>query len=138
MGLNNLGSIVPVGLVTVVLGRIVGSGNNNTSVAAQSSDSIGKLWGGAQTGEQVGLEAIGGKDTGGGLSKNVGEPSGIVGYNGGKLTCLGLFGEGLDDVVCQALGGVVDNPGVHAVCSTTDNASQTTSSEFQVLVEAVF
>ena len=138
VGLNNLGTVVPVGLVAVVLGRIVGSGNYNTSVAAQSSDGIGKLWGGAQAGEQVGFEAIGGKDTGSGLSENVGEPSGIVGYNGRKLSCLGLFGIGLDEVVCQALGGIVDNPGVHAVCSTTDNASQPTSTEFQILVEAVF
>ena len=72
VGLDDLGAVVPVGLVAVVLGRIVGGGYHYAGVAAQGSDGVGQFRGGTQTGEQVGLEAVGGEDAGGGLGEDIG------------------------------------------------------------------
>ena len=53
-GRGDLGAIVPVGLVAIVFGRIVGGGHDHPGVGVEVADREGELGGGPQGGKEVG------------------------------------------------------------------------------------
>ena len=106
---------------------------NNTALAAQFANCKAQFGGRTELIEQVNLEAVRGENIGYTLSKKARIITRIVSHrNLNFLTCKTLF-----QIVRQTLGCHTYGVLVHTVRAHAHNATQTTGTELQVLIEAL-
>ena len=101
--IGHLAAIRAVGLVAVVLGGVVGSGDHDTGIALVVTGGKAQGRHGHQGIIDAHLDAVGGQNTGGGLGKDIALQAAVVADGDSLAAALGL------DPVCQALGGLTDN-----------------------------
>jgi len=89
---DDLGTVIPVGFVTVVLLGVVGGGQDNAALAAQFADGKRHFRCGAEVFKQVDLDAVGREDVGRYLGKLAAVVAAVVTNDHGNL---GQVGEGL-------------------------------------------
>ena len=128
-----LRAVVPVGFVPVVLGRVVGGGDDDTALGVQVTDGEGDLRRGAEAVEQIGFDAVGREDFG----AHPGEGVGIVADVAADHHRDRFPGELFLQVVGQSLGGGADGVTVHAVGAYAHDAAHAAGAEFEVLVEGI-
>ena len=128
---GQLCTVLPVGLVAVVLLGIVGGGDVDARDALQLAEREGQLGGGAELVEEVGGDVGGGQDTGGGLGEELGVVAAVVGD--GNTVSGAAF---LDNQLSQTLGGVGHGMDIHGVHTHLHGAAQTSGAEGEVVGEA--
>ena len=129
--IGHLAAIRAVGLVAVVLGRVVGSGDHDTGIALV-------VTGGKAQGRHrhqgiidAHLDAVGGQNTGGGLGKDIALQAAVVADSHSLAAALSL------DPVCQTLRGLTHNIDIHTVGASAQNAAQTSGAKLQSHSKAV-
>ena len=131
---QNLSTVAPVSLVTVVLLRVVRSSYVDTSLGTELTDSERNLRCRTEALEEISLDAIGREDGSYGLSEETGVVTAVVTYHYRKVL---LTWESLEDVVSKALCSHTNDILVHAVGTCAHDTAQTTSTELQVLIECI-
>ena len=116
-GRGDLGAVLPVYLVAVVLRRVVAGRHHDARRAAQGAQRKGKLRGGTEGIEHIGLDAVGRQAQRRHVRELRRHAPGIVGD--GNALPLGAL---LQDEIGQPLGGLADRVDVHAVGSGPDHA----------------
>ena len=134
VGREDLGAVVPVGLVAVVLARIMAGGDVHTSLGTELTDGEGYLRCRTQTLKEVDLDAVGREDVGTSLGKKARVVAAVMAHNHGEVAAAG---ESLEDIIGKILGGHAHNVAVHAVGAGSHDAAQSTGAELEVLVEGV-
>ena len=132
---QNLSTITPVSLVTVVLLRVVRSSNVDTSLGTELADSEGNLWCWAEALEEISLDTISREDGSNSLSEETRVVTAVMAYNNRKVL---LTWESLENVVSKALCSHTNDIFVHSVGTCAHNTAQTTSTELQVLIESIY
>ena len=132
---QNLSTITPVSLVTIVLLRVVRSSYVDTSLGTEFTDSERNLWCRTEALEEISLDAIGREDGSYGLSEETGVVTAVVTYHYRKVL---LTWESLEDVVSKALCSHTNDIFVHSVGTCAHNTAQTTSTELQILIESIY
>ena len=123
--IGHLAAVRAVGLVAVVLGRVVGSGDHDTGVAVIVAGSKTQSRHGHQGIVDAHLDAVGCQNACGGLGKNIALQAAVVADGHGLGTTLGQH------PVCQTLRCLTDNVDVHAVGTSTQHAAQTGGTKLQ-------
>ena len=131
---QHLGAVVPVGLVSVVLLRVVRGRDVHAGLGAELADGKRDLGRGAQRLEEVGLDAVGREDVGHRLGEGARVVAAVVAHHDAQVLAAG---EGLEDVVGEALRGHADDVLVHAVRARAHDAAQAARAELEVLVEGL-
>ncbi len=108
--------------------------NDNTRCRAQFPDTEGQNGSRLQFRIQICPDSIGTQNLGGIQRKIRGLPSGVIGND--NAVCH-RFVTGFFDIIRQPLGRPGHGVTVHPVGACTDNASQASRAEFQILIEAV-
>ena len=123
--IGHLAAIRAVGLVAVVLGGVVGSGDHDTGIALVVAGGKAQGRHGHQGIIDAHLDAVGGQNTGGSLGKDIALQAAVVADGDSLAATLGL------DPVCQTLGSLTDNIDVHAVGTGTQHTAQTGGAKLQ-------
>ena len=134
VGGNHLGTVVPVGLVAVVLLGVVRGGEDYTTLATQFANGKRYLGRGTQGVEQIDLDTVGREDVGSHLGKTAAVVAAVV---TDSHLYLRKIGKCLLQVVGQALRGGTHGVDVHAVGTGTHDAAQTARTKFEILVEGL-
>ena len=127
-------AVVPVHLITVVFGRVVGGGDHHAGLASQMTNGKRKLRRGTQALKQVHPNAVGRKY----FCSYPGKQRAVVARIVGDGHFGSTFTKGLVDVVGQALSGHADGIPVDAVGARTHDATQASGAKFQIGVEGLF
>ena len=129
--IGHLAAVGAVCLVAVVLGGVVGRSDHDARVAvvvpggkAQCRDRVQRVI-------DADFDAVGGEDAGRGFREVPALETAVIGDGDGLSAALGL------DPVCDALGGLTDDPDVHTVGTGAQRAAKAGGTEFQRDGEAV-
>ncbi len=131
---RDLAAVAPIDLIAVVFRSIVACCNDNTRRRTQLPDTEGQHGCRLQFRIQIGPDPIGAQNLGGIQRKIRGLPSGIIGND--DAACH-RFVTGFFDIVRQPLGCLGHSVTVHPIGTCSDDASQASRAEFQILIEPV-
>ena len=128
---NDLSAVRPVGLVSVVLFRIVRSGDHYAAVAMEMTYREAQLRGRPQRVEQVNLEAVGREN----VRHPFGEKAAVVAAVMADGHADRFVGESLFQVVRQSLSGHADRVDVHPVRADSHDSPQAARAELQIFIK---
>ena len=132
---QHLCAVFPIGLVAVVLLGIVAGGNVYAGLCMQVTDGEGHFGSGSEALKEIHLDAVGAEDGSHCLGKETAVVAAVMAYHYAQLLA---FGEGFEQVVGKSLCGHTHDVFVHAVGASAHDATQSASTELQVLVESVY
>ena len=139
--LEHLRAILPVSLVSVVLFRVVRSGDVHTTLTFEVTDSETNLRSRTERLEQVHLDTVSREDVGYGLCEETTVVTAIVTYHNSHLAVLYVlkttFTLHLEQVVRITLGSLCHNVFVHSVGTYSHDTAQTAGTEFEGTIECV-
>ena len=133
IGGSQLGTIVPIGFVAVIFFGIVRGCNHHSRIGFQLSDCKRQLGSGSHVFKQKDLEAIGCHYPCGCESKVATIVTAVVRYDTANFS-LGFL---LLDIVAKSLCCHRYGNEVHAICSQSHDASQSSRSKFQGSVKGI-
>ncbi len=131
---QHLCTIVPISLVAVVLTRVVAGGDVHTSLSTQLTDGEGNFRRGTQALEKISLNAVGREDVSHRFGKQSRVVAAVMTHHHAQVF---LAGECLQNVVGKTLCGHTHDVLVHAVRTSTHDATQTTCTKFQILIKRI-
>ena len=129
--IGHLAAVGAVGLVAVVLGGVMRSGDHDARIALIVTGGKAQGRDRHQSIINAHLDAVCGQNAGGSLGKDVALQAAVVADGHGLAAALGL------DPVCQALGGLTHDVDVHAVGASAQHAAQAGGAELQCNGKAV-
>ena len=130
---GNLASIRSVDLIAIVFGRIVRGGHHDSGRTVQFTDGKGQARSGHQLRINPYLNAIGCKNTGSHLRKQVRLDPGIIADRNPALFRRKMG----NDVIGQSLRSFPDRVDIHPVRAGTNHPAQTACAEFQFPVKGI-
>ncbi len=131
---QHLCAVLPVCLVSIILLRIVRSGNIDTSLTSELADGKRYLWCRTEALEEIYLYTIGREDIGYGLSKHTSVVTAVVTYYYSQVI---TTRERLVDVVGKALSSHTHDILIHTIGTSTHDATQSSRTKLQVTVEGI-
>ena len=131
---QHLGTVFPISLVAVVFTRVVRSCDVHTALTAQMANGERALRCGAHVVKKIHLDVIGGEYVGHRLSKKTAVVAAVVANHHRDLLAVGKV---FLEIVGKALGGQAYGVNIHSVGTRTHNATESTSTKFQILVETL-
>ena len=129
--IGHLAAVGAVGLVAVVLGGVMRSGDHDARIALIVTGGKAQGRDRHQSIINAHLDAVCGQNAGGSLGKDVALQAAVVADGHGLIAALGL------DPVCQTLGGLTHDVDVHAVGASAQHAAQAGGTELQCNGKAV-
>ena len=127
-----LAAVVAVCLVAVVLGWVVAGSDDDAGAAMQLTNGKGQGRGRHQFFEEISLDPVCSKDTGGHTGKQVALDAAVI-SDGNRWVFIFFV-----DIIRHALGSQSDGVDVHAVGAYAKDAAQTGCAEFQHFYKAFF
>ena len=141
MRLEHLATILPVCFISVILLRVVGSGNVHTTLTFEVTDSERNLRRRAKRLKQIHLDAVGGEDVCHRLSEQTTVVTAVVTYDHSYATVLNVlktaFFLHFQHVVGITLGSLSHDVLVHTVRADTHDTTQTTGTKLEGTIESV-
>ena len=122
---GHLAAVGAIGLVAVVLGGVVRSGDHNTGVGPIVAGGKAQCGHGHQCVIDPYPDAVGCQHTGSGFRKDIGIDTAVIGNGNQLIAALGF------DPIGKALGGLTDHIDIHPVGARTQNAPESGGTEFQ-------
>ena len=134
MRCDDLGSILPVDLKSIVLARIVRGGHHPSALTAKVTDRIGDHRRGTKALEEVYPDAIGCKDISYDTRKGRTIVASIVADDHLKVSVLTKL---LDHIIGETLSGSTDIVFIHTIGPGTHDAPHTSGAKLQIPVEGI-
>ena len=128
---GHLAAVRPVGLITVVFGRVVAGRHHDAGVAVQMARSKAERRNGHQLLVKIRLDAVACQHARGLPRKHVAFDAAVVGDGDAFFAAL------LVQIICQTLRGLAHHIDVHAVRARTQHAAQARGAELQLHRETV-
>ena len=122
---GHLVAVFVVALVAVILGRVVGGGEDNAALGAQLPHRKGQAGGGLQLFIKIYLNAVARQHSSRLFGEQVALDPGVIADGHGRVVVFGV------QIIGQSLGGTAYGVHIHTVCTGADHASQPGGAELQ-------
>ena len=131
---QHLCTIIPVSLVAVVLTRVVAGSDIHTTLATEMTDGKAHFRSWTKVVEEINVNTVCRENLSNSLSEKAGVVTAVMTYNDTNLV---TSNEVLVEVVRKSLSCSAYRVDIHAVRTSTHNATESTRTELQSLIEAV-
>ena len=128
-------TIIPISLITVVFSRIVACSDIDTTLATEVTDSKRNFRCRTQIIEEIYFDTVCREDICRNLSKLVAVVAAVITYHHRNLL---FILEALVQIVRKSLCSSTYRVNIHTIGSCAHNTAQTTRSEFQILIKAIY
>ena len=131
---KHLCTIIPISLVAIVLTRVVAGSDVHTTLATEVTNSEAHFWRWTKVVEKININAVSRENLSTSLSKKTRIVAAIVTYHHTNLiaSCKVLV-----QIVGKSLSCSTYRVDIHAVCTSTHDATESTCTKLKCLIEAI-